>query len=316
MRVIDLFAGAGGSSEGARQAGADVVWAANHWALAVEVHARNHPETAHACQDLHQFDWSQLRDLGADVVLASPACQGHSRAASAGGRRGSLGKHDADRSTAWAVVSCLEATRAPVCVVENVVELRDWALYPSWCDALARLGYVAHEHVIDAAGFGVPQQRARLFVTLVRRSSPLILWPSGRPRIAPRASLAVRDPDAQGWKNIAELPDGARSRIERAAARLSDCTSFSVNYTTDDVGRSIADPLSTITTKHQRAWVRRTATGRLERRMFTSREYARAMGFPDSYQLTGHVSKDCKLVGNAVCPPVMRAIVTEIRRRG
>ena len=30
MKVIDLFAGAGGFSEGAKQAGCKVVWAANH----------------------------------------------------------------------------------------------------------------------------------------------------------------------------------------------------------------------------------------------------------------------------------------------
>lgn len=48
ITAVDLFAGAGGSSEGARQAGATVVWAANHWPLAVEVHARNHPDTAGA----------------------------------------------------------------------------------------------------------------------------------------------------------------------------------------------------------------------------------------------------------------------------
>ena len=38
MKAIDLFAGAGGFSEGARAAGVNVVWAANHWPAAVAVH--------------------------------------------------------------------------------------------------------------------------------------------------------------------------------------------------------------------------------------------------------------------------------------
>lgn len=315
MRVIDLFAGAGGSSEGARQAGAAVVWAANHWPLAVEVHQRNHPDTEHVCQDLHQCDWSSAPSC--DLVLASPACQGHSRAASAGGtgRRGSAAKHDADRSTAWAVVSCLEATRAPVAVVENVTEFRTWALYPSWCDALQRLGYTLTEHVIDAAWSGVPQRRKRLFVTAARGDRGLLL---ALPVEAPADARSIIDQDADerpgAWRDVSDLPPGARARIDRAAHVMPDARRFAVNYTSDDVGSSLSAPLSTITTKHQRAWIYRGHHG-LERRMFSSREYARAMGFPDAYQLTGRVSDDCRLVGNAVCPPVMRAIVNEIRRR-
>lgn len=42
MKAVDLFAGAGGFSTGARMAGATVVWAANHWPLAVEF-GRDHP---------------------------------------------------------------------------------------------------------------------------------------------------------------------------------------------------------------------------------------------------------------------------------
>jgi len=78
MDAIDLFAGLGGFSEGAEQAGVRVVWAANHWPAAVQVHANNHPETEHVCQDLQQADWTQVPKH--DLLLASPACQGHSRA--------------------------------------------------------------------------------------------------------------------------------------------------------------------------------------------------------------------------------------------
>ena len=45
ITATDLFAGAGGSTTGATQAGARVVIAANHWTLAVETHAANHPNS-------------------------------------------------------------------------------------------------------------------------------------------------------------------------------------------------------------------------------------------------------------------------------
>ncbi len=97
MRAIDLFAGIGGFSEGARQANIDVVWAANHWELAVQYHSANHPHTEHVCQDLHQAAWDQCPKH--DILLASPACQGHTHA-----RGKEKPHHDAQRSTAWAVV--------------------------------------------------------------------------------------------------------------------------------------------------------------------------------------------------------------------
>ena len=104
MKAIDLFAGAGGFSTGAEAAGVNVVWVGNHWQLAVDTHAANHPNAIHVCQDLHQADWRKVPKR--DVCLASPACQGHSPA-----RGKEQPHHDALRSTAWAVVSCLEYHR-------------------------------------------------------------------------------------------------------------------------------------------------------------------------------------------------------------
>lgn len=302
-RAWDLFCGAGGSSEGARQAGARVEWAANHWPLAVEIHSRNHPETAHDCQDLQQarFDTRPAPDL----VLASPACQGHSQAATANGARGSLPKHDADRATAWAVATCLEVTRAPVAVVENVVEFRKWPGFPHWCGFLRDLGYALHEHVVDAADLGVPQHRQRLFVTAVRAAAPLVLELPKQPHVPARSILVEND---AGWKPIADLPPAARRRVQLAVQRHGrECLA---HYVTDDRGHSLDAPTKTITTRHQWALVRDG-----HRRMLTGREYARAMGFPDSYELTGRVAHDCRLVGNAVPPPVMRAIVAEVMAR-
>ena len=115
MRAVDLFAGAGGFSTGATMAGVNVVWAANHWPAAVQVHTNNHPDTIHLCQDLQQADWSLVP--AHDLLMASPACQGHSRA-----RGKERLHHDAMRATAWAVVSAAECHLPTVVLVENVPE--------------------------------------------------------------------------------------------------------------------------------------------------------------------------------------------------
>lgn len=76
MRVVDYFAGAGGFTLGAQLAGAQVVAAINHNPLAVQTHARNHPGALHLCEDLTRFDPRRLPPF--DILVASPACQGHS----------------------------------------------------------------------------------------------------------------------------------------------------------------------------------------------------------------------------------------------
>ena len=52
MNGIDLFAGLGGFTEGAEQAGVKIVGFANHWREAVDIHAANHPHAQPVCQDL------------------------------------------------------------------------------------------------------------------------------------------------------------------------------------------------------------------------------------------------------------------------
>ncbi len=141
---------------------------ANHWPLAIEYHLTNHPCTQHSCQDLHQADWGEVPKH--DLMLASPACQGHSR---------SRGKerliHDKQRNTAWAVVSCAEYHRQEFIIVENVVEFKKWLLFPSWVDAIKRLGYAIADFIIDAADNGVPQHRKRLFLVLTKSKHPIKL---------------------------------------------------------------------------------------------------------------------------------------------
>lgn len=301
MKAIDLFAGAGGFSTGAKLAGCDVLWAANHWPAAVDIHRRNHPGTSHACQDVQQQDWTLVPEH--DIILASPACQGHSKA-----RGAEKPHHDALRSTAWAVVSAIECHRPPLGLVENVPEFADWELFPAWRAALQALGYSCGLHIIDAADHGVPQHRERLFIALTRSASPITL------KLPKRPHKPVRDIirwDHTGWSPI-HKPGRSLATLERIRnGRRQFGDRFVMPYYSSGsglTGRSLDRPVGTITTKNRWAVVDGERM-----RMFAKEESRDAMGFPESYILPEGVTEATFMLGNAVAPVVACDLIEALR---
>lgn len=304
MDAIDLFAGAGGFTTGATAAGVRVVYAANHWRAAVDAHAANHPGVTHACQDLHQADWHKLPRH--DLLLASPSCQGHSRA-----RGKDKPRHDAARSTAWAVVSCAEVHRSPFVIVENVPEFKKWILFPEWASAMAKLGYAMAPHEVDAADHGVRQHRRRLFLVFSRSVAPLTL------RLPRRQHRSIRD--AIGWDEGTWRPwaSAVRKRplsektLERiVAGRAEHGDRFLVAYYgSTRGGRSLDRPIGTLTTRDRYAVIRGG-----DMRMLSVREAQEAMSFPDDYLLPSRRADAMMMLGNAVAPTVARDFCAALLR--
>jgi DNA (cytosine-5)-methyltransferase 1 len=300
MRAIDLFAGAGGFSTGATMAGCRVVWAANHWQAAVTVHAANHPHTQHICQDLHQARWCDVP--AHDLLLASPCCQGHSRAR---GKESGNPQHDASRSTAWAVVSAAEFHKPAFCVVENVPEFLNWALYPAWKSAFEALGYSLSVNVLDAAHHGVPQHRERMFIVLSRSRSAMQLKFEQRPMVAASSFI---DFTAGRWQPV-NKPGRACATLERVANGRSvhGHRFISSYYGNERGGRSLDRPIGTITTRDRHAVIDGERM-----RMITVQEARAAMGFPVDYALPENQRTAMHMLGNAVCPPVARDVIAAI----
>lgn len=300
IRAIDMFAGLGGFSEGARMAQVDTVWAGNHWKPACDSYAANHPIKP-VCQDLMEADWRQVP--AHDILLAAPACQGHTPA-----RGKERPHHDAMRSTAGAVVDCARYHRPPVVVVENVVEFQKWDRYQAWTRAMRRLGYALAPLVIDAADHGVPQHRRRLFIVATRSRHSIELR---LPRRAHQPAMAVIDFNAGSWSPI-HRPGRSPNTLSRIdAGRRRFGARFVAPYYgsgSGETGRSLHRPLGTITTRDRWAVVDGDRM-----RMLSKDECRAAMGFMPGYVLPKQHKTAVHLLGNAICPRVAADVLIAIR---
>ena len=302
---IDLFAGLGGFSFGAQQAGLRVTFAINHWLEAVQAHEANMPEVVHVCEDVRKFDWRRAPKH--DVMLASPSCKGFTRA-----RGKERMEFDAYRATSWGVVEALEVLEPRAVIVENVPEMRDWKLFPAWRAALEGLGYRLTENVLDAADLGVPMHRTRLSVVGTRDRAPPTIANLKKPH-TPVSSVLRWDEGAWDYidpprRRRRPLAPRWRQIIEEGGRRFGP--RFLVPYYgSTATARSIERPLGSISTKGRFGLV---DLDRGAYRMLETAEIRDAMGFPSDVWLPPGKVSSLLLLGNAVAPPQARHVVSQV----
>ena len=312
IRAMDLFAGIGGSSQGARLAGAQVVAAVDYWHLAEQTYLENHEGVTFFRNLCERIDPGEIRRrIGSiDLLIASPECTSHTCA------KGSAKRSETSRRTAFEVPRFASFLKPRWIVVENVVHMRSWTKYEEWLRKLESLGYKIGEQILNAVDFGVPQSRRRLFVLCDLERMPKTVHP--RNRTTRRSVFECIDPN--GTYSFAPLRSNKRAKptLERAKRAIStlgaDEPFLIVYYGTDGAGgwQRVNAPLRTVTTVDRFAFVRPCPSGH-EMRMLQVPELKRAMGFPADYVLNHGTRRDrIKLLGNAVCPPVMRAVVRSL----
>jgi DNA (cytosine-5)-methyltransferase 1 len=312
IRTLDLFCGGGGSSYGARRAGAQIVCGVDAWDVAITAYRSNFPE-ARTVQ-LRMTDRttvSEVGDLGGiDLLLASPECTNHTCA------RGSRPRDEESRATARYVLTFAEALEPRWIVLENVVQMKSWDGYPGLLEELRRLGYRLRVEVLDASKFGVRQSRRRLFIVGDRKAEPPPI--PQRQGLIPAASGILDRPGLWPTKPL-YTPGRAAATIERAERGMTELGMYEdfliVYYGSDGSGgwQPLDRPLRTITTLDRFALV--TWQGKEPMiRMLQPSELSRAMGFDAGYSLTAVRSRRdrIKVLGNGVAPPVMEAIVKSL----
>jgi len=312
IRAFDMFCGAGGASLGAREAGAKIVGGVDLWGPAVESFRLNFKDAHVFEQDLRILTPEQvLAKTGPiNLLISSPECTHHTCA------RGAKPRSEESRDTAFQVIRYAEVMKPRWITLENVVHMKPWARYDELKAELHRLGYKVHEQIIDASQFGVGQRRRRLFMIADLLEQPQPIQPLRPCYQTVWDILAPENTYKMTPLRIERRAKETLARADRAIAELGPNKAFLiVYYGTDGAGgwQRMSEPLRTITTVDRFAYVKPTLEGHMMR-MLQPDELRRAMGFPESYCFPKVSRRDkVKLMGNAVCSPVMEAIVASLK---
>jgi DNA (cytosine-5)-methyltransferase 1 len=201
---IDLFAGAGGLSLGFEQAGFDIAAAVEIDPIHCATHEFNFPDCAILCRDATKLSGSEIRERAkvgnrdVDVVFGGAPCQGFSMI----GRRVF---DDPRNSLVRHYVRIVREIAPKYFVFENVKGLT-LGRHREFLDELVKQLSEDYDvqlpyRVLNAADYGVPQDRRRLFLMGARKGLRLPAYPAQTKRVT--VAEAIADiPDAEQFGEL------------------------------------------------------------------------------------------------------------------
>jgi DNA (cytosine-5)-methyltransferase 1 len=359
LTVLDLFCGAGGFSEGFRSVGFQIVNGVDHWRPAVETFNCNF---GLRCRPSNVLQFENNPDLidklpDTDVIIGSPPCVSFSYSNKLGNADKAEGLRlikiffaivavkkfkQQSKLVAWYMENVTNALDSiPSAYTFSDLGLGSWARQRQRSPSSIAIRITENATVLNAADFGVPQMRKRLFVYEIvthdgktRELQPL------RKRTMHVACRTVRSrlPRANCVKNSRRIRDPFRKSIRIPLSHLTDhfyeTGAYQIHWRDSRLlkishpymGRMsfpeketkpsrtiVANPFprSREALLYKSEWKR---IGNGEYRGPTIREAATLMSFPITYQFIGSEGAKWKLVGNAVCPLVARKLAIQLLR--
>lgn len=165
LTAVDLFAGAGGTTEGLKNAGFTILAAIENDPDAVATYRVNHSEVEVLDRDIRRVQAPalarRLRHERVGLLTACPPCQGFSTL-------GAGDTHDPRNELVMTVARFALNLRPWAILLENVPGLAPDNRLRALLDTFD--GYVVRTYLVDAVDFGVPQHRKRIIVLAVDKS--------------------------------------------------------------------------------------------------------------------------------------------------
>lgn len=160
IKVIGLFSGCGGLDLGFKQAGYDLIWANDILKDACDTYRLNIGDHI-VNEDITKIDLNTIPN--ADIIIGGPPCQGFS----------GIGKRDPNDNRSALVYSYLDVVnkvQPRIFLFENVTGIKSSKaadgskVIDNLKQAFENLGYHINIYTLNAADYGVPQRRKRVFI--------------------------------------------------------------------------------------------------------------------------------------------------------
>lgn len=298
MRVFDLFCGVGGFSHGFQEAGFKIVLGIDNDPSVGDTFLANHPGTKFINKDIRDVSDAFLQQFGpCDVLIGSPPCVDFS-----------LINTDRDPDKGLELVREFMRIKQEVCpkvwVMENVAVAEKYVR--------SIVPYIKAE-ILDAADFGVPQFRRRMFLGNYARPTPTHHEFPGQ--------MTLVDTELLPWLKLGDVIDHTvntgfigwkreetMERLKKAHKSGSGIRVGKVPYP-DLLDKPSRTLLAKISKVNRNTIV---VESRNLRRLLSLKERAIIQGFPDDFIWFGTVSQIERHIGNAVPPPVAKAIAEAI----
>ena len=336
MKIIDLFCGIGGLSLGFEQAGFNVIAAVDMWADAVKTYNLNRKEKIAQVITVEDFNDLVLPNLIENNkitgIIGGPPCQGFSTV-------GQRNVDDPRNKMYLEFYKAVKIANPDFFVIENVkgmLTLNKGAFVKDLIERFGPngLGYNISYKLLNAADYGIPQNRYRVFYVGIKGKEfkfpePFNYQLTAKDGISdlegsdnehygsePQNTFQkemrgkCKHPINQDYTNhtqqtidiISQVPDGGNIRdLPREVWQVRK-----YNKAFERMGTF--KPSNTIDTGH------RNYFHYAEPRIPTVRESARIQSFPDDFEIVGTRGSQYKQVGNAVPPMLARIIAESIKK--
>lgn len=336
MKIIDLFCGIGGLSLGFEQAGFEVVSAIDMWKDAIITYNHNRKNKIAKVETVEEFNETELpilvKNQKINGIIGGPPCQGFS----------TVGKREVDdpRNKMYLeFYKAVKITMPDFFVIENVrgmLTLNNGAFVHDLIERFGPtgLGYNISYKLINAADFGIPQNRYRVFYVGVKNKEFTFPEPfnykltakdgisdlegsdnehyGSEPQNEYQKSMRgnCKKPINQDYTNhtqqtvdiVNQVPDGGN--VKNLPKEIWNVRKY--NKAFERMGTF--KPSNTIDTGH------RNYFHYAEPRIPTVRESARIQSFPDFFEIIGTRGSQYKQVGNAVPPMLAKIIAEQIKK--
>lgn len=320
MNYVDLFSGAGGLSLGFEMAGFNNVFSVEYDKKIAESYKKNFPTHTLLVKDIQEITDDELIKLQhnqeVDVVIGGPPCQGFSLA----GRIGRSFVEDKRNYLFKEFARVVKIIDPKMFVMENVARMISHNKGQTILEIKTEfesLGYNVQYKVLQAADYGVPQKRQRIFIVGTKNKEFNFPTPIGT-TITVKEAIGDLPPLKSGERS--EVPNhfsmNHSSQMLKKMSYIGD--GGNRNQIPEDLRPKTGDIRKYIRYDSQKPSV--TVTGDMRKifhyeqnRALTPRELARLQSFPDSFIFEGNSISIQQQIGNAVPPLLGYAVAKQVK---